>query len=76
MNQVIKFQSKTINMKVKFNVESDLLSISLVPKSEILKHVAELIKDGDIFEVSKPNNSNEILFTLKKNEKIDLNQIV
>ena len=38
--------------------------------------VAELIKDGDIFEVSKPNNSNEILFTLKKNEKIDLNQIV
>ncbi len=76
MNQVIKFQSKTINMKVKFNVESDLLSISLVPKSEILKHVAELIKDGDVFEVSKPNNSNEILFTLKKNEKIDLNQIV
>ncbi len=63
-------------MKVKFNVESDLLSISLVPKSEILKHVVELIKDGDIFEVSKPNNSNEILFTLKKNEKIDLNQIV
>ena len=63
-------------MKVKFNVESDLLSISLVPKSEILKHVAEFIKDGDIFEVSKPNNSNEILFTLKKNEKIDLNQIV
>ena len=63
-------------MKVKFNVESDLLSISLVPKSEILKHVAELIKDGDIFEVIKPNNSNEILFTLKKNEKIDLNQIV
>lgn len=76
MNQVIKFQSKTINMKVKFNVESDLLSISLVPKSEILKHVAELIKDGDIFEVSKPNNSNEILFTLKKNEKIDLSHIV
>lgn len=63
-------------MKVKFNVESDLLSISLVPKSEILKHVAELIKDGDIFEVSKPNNSNEILFTLKKNEKIDLSHIV
>ena len=63
-------------MKVKFNVESDLLSISLVPKSEILKYVAELIKDGDVFEVSKPNNSNEILFTLKKNEKIDLNQIV
>ncbi len=63
-------------MKVKFNVESDLLSISLVPKSEILKHVVELIKDGDVFEVSKPNNSNEILFTLKKNEKIDLNQIV
>lgn len=63
-------------MKVKFNVESDLLSISLVPKSEILKHVAKLIKDGDIFEVSKPNNSNEILFTLKKNEKIDLSHIV
>ena len=61
-------------MKVKFNVESDLLSISLVPKSEILKHVAELIKDGDVFEVIKPNNSNEILFTLKKNEKVDLNQ--
>ena len=38
--------------------------------------LAELIKDGDIFEVSKPNNSNEILFTLKKNEKIDLSQIV
>ena len=36
-------------MKVKFNVESDLLSISLVPKSEILKHVAELVKDGDVF---------------------------
>ena len=61
-------------MKVKFNVESDLLSISLVPKSEILKHVAELIRDGDVFEVSKPNNLNEILFTLKKNEKVDLNQ--
>mgnify|MGYP003501254913 CR=1 FL=1 len=63
-------------MKVKFNVESEDLSISLIPKSERLKYMSELIKDGDVFEVSKPNNSNEILFTLKKNEKIDLNQIV
>lgn len=63
-------------MKVKFNVESEDLSISLIPKSERLKYMSELIKDGDIFEVIKPNNSNEILFTLKKNEKIDLNQIV
>ena len=58
-------------MKVKFNVESEDLSISLIPKSERLKYMSELIKDGDIFEVIKPNNSNEILFTLKKNEKID-----
>lgn len=63
-------------MKVKFNVESEDLSISLIPKSERLKYMSELIKDGDIFEVIKPNNSNEILFTLKKNEKIDLSHIV
>ena len=43
---------------------------------EIITAKMELIKDGDVFEVSKPNNSNEILFTLKKNEKIDLSQIV
>lgn len=61
-------------MNVSFNVGSEYLSISLIPKSERLKYMSELIKDGDIFEVSKPNNSNEILFTLKKNEKIDISQ--
>ena len=43
--------SLTINGSVK---------ITLVPKTEVMKFpVAELIKDGATYQVSKPNNSNE-----------------
>jgi len=45
------------------------IKISMTPKTEIMKHLAELIKDGAIFEVTKPNNTADIVFTLKSDVK-------
>ena len=53
--------SLTINGSVK---------ITLVPKTEVMKYLDELIKDGATYQVSKPNNSNEIVFSEVKEKQV------
>jgi len=47
------------------------IKIAMTPKSPHMKHLAELIKDGETYIVSKPNNSADIVFTqVKEKEKV------
>lgn len=47
------------------------IKIAMTPKTEVMKYLAELIKDGTTFEVSRPNNSTDIVFTqVKDKEKV------
>jgi hypothetical protein len=47
------------------------IKIAMTPKSEVMKYLAELIKDEATYVVSRPNNSTEILFTqVKEKEKV------
>ena len=45
------------------------IKIAMTPKSPHMKHLAELIKDGETYMVSKPNNSADIVFTKKKKKE-------
>jgi len=47
------------------------IKIAMTPKTEVMKYLAELIKDEATYVVSRPNNSTEILFTqVKEKEKV------
>ncbi len=47
------------------------IKIAMTPKSPHMKHLAELIKEGETYIVSKPNNSADIVFTqVKEKEKV------
>jgi hypothetical protein len=46
------------------------MKIAMTPKTEVMKYMAELIKDEATFVVSRPNNSSEIVFTLVKERAI------
>jgi len=46
------------------------IKIAMTPKTEIMKYLAELIKDEATYVVSRPNNSTDIVFTqVKEKEK-------
>ena len=50
---------------------SDIIKIAMTPKTEIMKYLAELIKDEATYVVSRPNNSTDIVFTqVKEKEKV------
>ena len=47
------------------------IKIAMTPKSAHMKHLAELIKDGETYMVSKLNNTADIVFTqVKEKEKV------
>ena len=47
------------------------IKIAMTPKTEVMKYLAELIKDEATYVVSRPNTSTEILFTqVKEKEKV------
>lgn len=47
------------------------IKIAMTPKSPHMKHLAELIKDGETYIVSKANNTADIVFTqVKEKEKV------
>lgn len=47
------------------------IKIAMTPKTEIMKYLAELIKDEATYVVSRPNNSTDIVFTqVKEKEKV------
>ena len=50
---------------------NDTIKIAMTPKTEIMKYLAELIKDEATYVVSRPNNSTDIVFTqVKEKEKV------
>ena len=47
------------------------IKIAMTPKTEVMKYLAELIKDEATYVVSRPNNSTVIVFTqVKEKEKV------
>ena len=47
------------------------IKIAMTPKSPHMKHLAELIKDGETYMVSRLNNTADIVFTqVKEKEKV------
>ena len=47
------------------------IKIAMTPKTELMKYLAELIKDEATYVVSRPNNSTDIVFTqVKEKEKV------
>jgi hypothetical protein len=47
------------------------IKIAMTPKTEVMKYLAELIKDEATYVVSRPNNSTDIVFTqVKEKEKV------
>jgi len=45
------------------------IKIAMTPKSAHMKHLAELIKDGETYKVSRLNNTADIIFTLESEKK-------
>ena len=45
------------------------IKIAMTPKSPHMKHLAELIKDGETYKVSRLNNTADIIFTLENEKK-------
>lgn len=48
-------------MKNTFKLNGDI-EITMTPQSQNWKQVMELVKDGDVFTVTKNNNSPDIVF--------------
>lgn len=48
-------------MKNTFKLNGDI-EITMTPQSQNWKQVMELVKDGDVFTVTKNNNSPDVLF--------------
>lgn len=48
-------------MKNTFKLNGDI-EITMTPQSQNWKQVMELVKDGDVFTVTKANNSADVVF--------------
>ena len=55
-------------MEIQFIVNGSV-KFTLTPKTELMKAMAELVKDEAVYKVTKPNNSSEIIFTLVEDKK-------
>jgi len=48
-------------MKNAFKLNGDI-EITMTPQSQNWKHLMELVKDGDVFTVTKANNTVDVVF--------------
>ncbi len=48
-------------MKNAFKLNGDI-EITMTPQSQNWKQVMELVKDGDVFTVTKANNTSDVVF--------------